>query len=101
MKVTHDRSGCPNCGGSDTHAFHRITGVPVNSCLLFDDPAAARGLERGDISLSFCRKCEFVYNSAWTSGRTTYSEQYEETQAFSQTFSTYNRKQAEELVARY
>jgi len=101
MEVIINRGGCPNCGGSDTHVFHRIAGVPVNSCLLFDKREAAQALDRGDIDLSFCRACEFVYNASWKPDQTTYCEQYEETQAFSQTFSAYNRRQAEDLVARY
>jgi len=101
MEFPSIRGNCPNCGGNSTYVFHRVSGVPVNSCLLFDSREAAQALARGDVDLSFCTKCEFVYNAAWKPDRTTYSEQYEETQAFSQTFNDYHRRQAEDLITRY
>jgi hypothetical protein len=101
MEFTSTSGGCPNCGGRNTEVFHRIPSVPVNSCLLFGSKHAAQALERGDIDLSFCPECQFIFNAAWKPDRITYSEHYEETQAFSQTFSSYQKRQAEQLLARY
>jgi hypothetical protein len=92
---------CPNCGGLRPHVFHRIAAVPVNSCLLFSDRRRARDLECGDIDLAFCPDCSFIYNAAWKSEQTTYSEQYEETQQYSETFSEYQKQQVKELLDRY
>ena len=55
----------------------------------------------GDILLAVCSGCGFVFNAAWDSERTVYSDQYEETQGFSPTFNAFNRAIAEELVSSY
>jgi hypothetical protein len=101
MTVIVLNTTCPNCGGLRPQIFYRVAGVPVNSCLLFGDRQRARALECGNIDLAFCPDCGFVYNAAWKPDRTTYSEQYEETQQFSQTFTEYQNHQAEELIGRY
>lgn len=92
---------CPNCDAAESYIFHRVPNVPVNSCLLFADRGRAEGLARGDIDLAFCRNCAFVFNAAWQSGATVYTDLYEETQVFSPTFSAYQQKLAEDLIDRY
>lgn len=92
---------CPTCGAEDAHVFRCISDVPVNSCLLFDDSSQAMGLQRGDIDLAFCNRCAFIFNAAWRPDATVYSDAYEETQVFSETYSAYQRQLAEELVDRY
>lgn len=93
--------GCPNCGAEDSYVFHRVSEVPVNSCLLFTDRARAEGMETGDIDLAFCDHCAFVFNAAWKSGATVYSDLYEETQVFSETYRAYQSGLAEDLIRRY
>jgi len=92
---------CPNCGHERARSFHHISGVPVNSCLLFGDPGAAHKLPAGDIDLAFCPDCSFIFNAAWKPDRTTYSTEYEETQGFSPTFTAFQGEQARDLVNRY
>ncbi len=92
---------CPNCGVEDGYIFHRIFQVPVNSCLMFADRSRAEGLKRGDIHLAFCENCAFVFNAAWESGATVYSDLYEETQVFSETYRVYQQQLAEDLIGRY
>lgn len=101
MDISSTAKACPNCDGTRPYVFHRVGGVPVNSCLLFSNRQSALDLPSGDIDLAFCPDCSFVYNAAWRPDRTTYSEQYEETQEFSDTFSAYQKHQAAELLARY
>lgn len=92
---------CPNCGAPDAQVFHRVAGVPVNSCLLFTDRGRAESLAQGDIDLAFCPRCAFVFNAAWRPGATTYTELYEETQVFSPTFTVFQRQLAEGLIRRH
>jgi SAM-dependent methyltransferase len=75
--------------------------VPANSCLLVEDRARALHFPTGDIVLAVCGGCGFIFNAAWDSDRTVYSDQYEETQGFSHTFNKFNRAIAEELVSSY
>jgi Methyltransferase domain/C-methyltransferase C-terminal domain len=97
-----DKTMCPNCrAASSCHPFYEVFGVPTNSCLLVEDRGQALRFPTGDIVLAVCRECGFIFNAAWHSERTIYSDQYEETQGFSPTFNRFNRAIAEELVSSY
>jgi len=97
-----DKTTCPNCGSSGCcHPFYEVLSVPTNSCLLVEDRARALDFPTGDIVLSLCSGCGFIFNAAWDSERTVYSDQYEETQGFSPTFNTFNLALAEDLVSSY
>jgi len=97
-----EKTICPNCRSEGCcHPFYEVLGVPTNSCLLVEDRAWALDFPTGDIVLSFCAGCGFIFNAAWDSERTVYSDQYEETQGFSPTFNSFNRAIAEELVSSY
>ena len=97
-----DNTICPNCLSPDCcHPFYEVLGVPTNSCLLVEDRARALDFPTGDIVLSVCSECGFIFNAAWDPQRTVYSDQYEETQGFSATFNRFNRALAEELVNTY
>ena len=97
-----DKTLCPNCRSvSCCHPFYEVLSVPTNSCLLVEDRARALRFPTGDIVLAVCRRCGFIFNTAWSSERTVYSDLYEETQGFSPTFNVFNRGIAEELVTSY
>jgi SAM-dependent methyltransferase len=97
-----DKTICPNCrSAACCHPFYEVLGVPTNSCLLVEDRAGALEFPTGDIVLAVCSGCGFIFNAAWDSGRTVYSDRYEETQGFSPTFNTFNRAIAEDLVSSY
>jgi hypothetical protein len=97
-----DKTICPNCGSSGgCHPFYEVRGVPTNSCLLIEDRTRALDFPTGDIVLAVCSGCGFIFNAAWDSARTVYSDRYEETQGFSPTFNAFNRAIAEELVNSY
>ncbi len=99
-----DKTICPNCRSSSSegcHPFYEVRGVPTNSCLLIEDRTRALDFPTGDIVLAVCSGCGFIFNAAWDSARTVYSDQYEETQGFSPTFNAFNRAIAEELVNSY
>jgi hypothetical protein len=78
-----------------------VARVPTNSCLLIETRTRAMDFPTGDIVLSVCNECAFIFNAAWDPKLTVYSEQYEETQGFSATFNAFNRTIAEELVSSY
>ena len=92
---------CPACGSTGTQVFHEQRKVPVNSCLLVDDYRTAIEFPRGDIALSFCRRCAFVANVAFDPERSRYTEHYEETQGFSPTFRRFAADLARRWVDRY
>ena len=97
-----NQTRCPNCESSGRcRPFYEAHRVPVNSCLLIETRARALDFPTGDIVLAVCSECGFIFNAAWDSELTIYSDQYEETQGFSPTLNAFNRSIAEELVSSY
>src|SRR5262245_40175 len=77
---------CPVCSSGRTFPFlHRLS-VPVVQNLVVEDPAAARGLARGELRLRCCRACGFVYNAAFEPGRVAYDPHYDNSQTCSPLF---------------
>jgi SAM-dependent methyltransferase len=92
---------CPSCHQQSMQVFHRISGVPSNSCILMKTYGEATQYPRGDIHLGFCEECGFISNVAFNPRLTEYSEKYEETQGFSATFNAFHRALADRLIDKY
>ena len=92
---------CPNCHAGKPRVFHRISDVPVNSCVLLRTPAEARDFPCASIDLAFCESCGFVFNRAFEQSLVEYSQRYEETQGFSETFRAFHIDLASRLIARH
>jgi SAM-dependent methyltransferase len=92
---------CPACGDANIHSFYKVANVPVNSCVLMRSPEEALAYPRGTIDLFFCGQCGFIFNRAFDPRLIEYSERYEETQGFSDTFNAFHKGLAERLIDRY
>jgi len=92
---------CPGCGSLHTELFYSIDSVPVNSCILMQSRDAALAYPKGDMRLTLCVTCGFVWNAAFDRQLIQYSEEYEETQAFSETFNKFHEALADTLIDRY
>lgn len=92
---------CPSCLGSDLDIFYTVENVPAHSVVLLRSKQDALNFPRGEISLGYCKQCGFVSNLAFNSGLQDYSHEYEATQAYSATFTRFNRRLAEKLIERY
>jgi len=92
---------CPACDRGSTEVFYERDGVPVHSCLLVDDVATAREFPRGDLRIARCTDCGFIFNQAFDPGNSSYSPDYEETQAYSPHFQSFLSALAERWVSRY
>ncbi len=92
---------CPACGSEDLRSFYQKQGIPVNSCILMESPEEAVGYPKGDIDLTFCNNCGFIYNRAFNELAIQYSEKYEETQGFSGTFNKFHQKLAQDLIDKH
>ena len=95
------KGGCPACGAAHVRSFYTVANVPVNSCVLMRSPEEAIAYPRGEIDLCFCDQCNFIFNSAFDPQLIEYSERYEETQGFSNTFNAFHKALAERLIDRY
>jgi hypothetical protein len=94
-------AACPACRSEDLRHFHEEPSVPAHSCLLLDSRAKAADYPRGRIDLVFCRTCGFISNAAFDQSLNEYSQQYEETQAFSSRFTSWARDLAETWVEKF
>ena len=92
---------CPACGADEPDPFHVGAPVPVNSCLLLGDRDAAVAFPKGELALALCPACGLIWNCRFDPARTTYSQDYEETQGFSPTFQAFIRELAAEWTERY
>ncbi len=96
----HDDT-CPACGSTALRSVYKKVGIPVNSCILMSTPEEAIGYPKGDIDLTFCGNCGFIYNKAFNESHIQYSEKYEETQGFSGTFNKFHQKLAQDIIDRH
>lgn len=79
-------SPCPACGGEQATRFYEVLGIPVHSCVLLDNPQAAREFPLADLSLAHCPDCGFLYNESFRPESLDYSDDYQESQGASATF---------------
>jgi SAM-dependent methyltransferase len=94
-------SDCPACGAAGAEVFYEQRGLPVQSVALLRTVEEARAFPRGDVELTFCGDCGFVFNRAFDPARQDYSLPSEESQAFSPRFRAFSQKLAAGLVERY
>ncbi|MHC4480150.1 MAG: class I SAM-dependent methyltransferase [Planctomycetota bacterium] len=92
---------CPSCASQDTEPFYEVRGVPVHDVQLMPTRQAALECPQGDIVLEFCRRCGFVFNSAFDASALEYATGYEDTQGFSPSFSAFAERLARRLIDRY
>ena len=83
------------------NTVYEVAGVPVNSCLMFDDEWAARRFPRRDLLLGFCDACGFLSNTVFDSSVQEYSDRYEDQQSFSPRFRAFQTRLIDGLINRY
>ena len=94
-------AACFSCGSRQVTIFYEVEGVPVNSCLLIPSRNDALSFPKGDLRLTFCQACGFIFNSAFDPSLLEYSTAYEETQGFSPRFQEFARGLAGRLIHRH
>ncbi|MFT7476827.1 MAG: SAM-dependent methyltransferase, partial [Gammaproteobacteria bacterium] len=92
---------CPNCRATNARAVYAVDSIPIHSCVLLDSSEEARAFPVGDMRWAYCPDCTFLFNDAFEPALIDYSSDYEETQGFSRTFSTWLEGVATDLIARY
>jgi SAM-dependent methyltransferase len=96
-----DLTACPACDSTALRPFHVQNNIPVNSCLLVEDHKQAIEFPKGDLRLAFCNSCGFVFNTRFDAKKSTYSEDYEETQGFSPRFREFAQELAQKWIDRH
>ena len=92
---------CPACGSQETKIIYQQDQTPVHSVLVHHTREDALNLTKGQIDLTFCQTCGFIYNSSFNSALQDYSAEYESTQGYSPTFNAFSHNLASHLVERY
>ncbi len=92
---------CPNCLTPGAERFYHVARVPVHSCLLMATRADALSFQCGPLDLAVCRSCGFLFNTAYDASVQNYSQDYEETQGFSDTFNRFARDLVGQLVEKH
>lgn len=80
---------CPVCGSQHTSSFLSRNKVPVHQNYPLNDSISAKNVERGNIDLFVCLKCEFIFNNSFDSSKMQYSSDYDNTQTHSPFFNDY------------
>jgi len=80
---------CPVCASASTALFLTRESVPAHQNLLMPDEPSALAIARGDLRLTACSECGFVFNAAFDGEKLSYGEEYENTQSYSPTFNAY------------
>lgn len=92
---------CPCCSRPVGQPFYEVRGVPVHSVTVLRTPQDARAITTGNIALSLCEHCGFVFNSAFDGAKQDYFHDYVSTQAMSPVFNSFHRRLAQDLIDRH
>jgi 2-polyprenyl-3-methyl-5-hydroxy-6-metoxy-1,4-benzoquinol methylase len=92
---------CLICGGASLELLISIPDVPALCNRLCATEAEAADAPRGDISLSYCRDCGHIVNSAFDQARVNYDGRFENTLTFSPRYRQYAEVTADRLINRY
>jgi len=94
-------SHCPICQSSDIQDFFQASAMPVSIGVLWPTAHEARRSARGDLHLSYCRECGFIWNRAFDAAKLEYSQRYDNSLDFSPVFQDYARGLAARLIETY
>src|SRR5260221_8890397 len=89
---------CPLCTSAKLITFLTRFAVPVHQHLLYKTQQEAIQAERGDLILSVCEECGFVFNRAFEEAKLNYSSRYENTQLSSPYFQNYVDELVQHIV---
>jgi len=89
---------CPVCNSESVETFLERDNVPVHQNFLFDDQKSAVNILRGDLKMTFCQECGFVFNHAFDLTKLDYGNKYENTQDYSPMFLKYLNNLAQTLI---
>src|SRR5262249_4455657 len=89
---------CPACFSSNLEVFHEQENVPAHSVMLMPSREVATSYPRGNMKLTFCRDCGFIFNQVFDVSLNDYSTDCEESQGCSPTFRSWLTQMTQDLV---
>jgi SAM-dependent methyltransferase len=92
---------CPACQFAHTEPFFELTDAPVSIGIQWPSVDGAKSCQRGDLRLSFCSACGFIWNQAFDACRLEYSQRYDNSLDYSPVFQEYAKSIARRLIGTY
>ena len=93
-------TNCPTCQSSKLGTFLEQKEIPTNSYLMLRDQDQALSYPTGNMALTLCDDCGYIFNAAFIPDNTEYSESYEASQGSSKVFMAWLEVMAAEFVKR-
>ncbi len=93
------RLTCPACDGSRLDVIYHLPSIPTQSVVLVDSESEALDYPCGELTLSVCRNCGFLFNSTFGAALVDYASATEESQHFSGTFNRFAKELVAEIAA--
>jgi SAM-dependent methyltransferase len=91
---------CPICNSSNVRDFLTRKNVPVHQNLLCPDRESAIELSRGNLVMTVCEGCGFMFNREFDPSLLRYGTHYENTQTCSPVFERYAERRVSYLLKR-
>jgi len=82
---------CPLCNGVDGFVLFERSTIPLSANVLYSTRDDARNAVSGRLTLSLCRRCGFIFNSAFDPTLSIYGVDYDNDQNFSERFTAHMR----------
>lgn len=92
---------CPVCGSKDHNDFFSLPQMPVSIGVQWPSASEARSCGKGDLELSFCNDCGFIWNKAFDESKLEYSQKYDNSLDYSPVFKDYAQGLASRIVETY
>lgn len=89
---------CPVCDSDQTSIFLTREGVPARQNTVAGEESAASDVPRGNLSMTVCERCGFVFNSSFDPAVLIYGQNYDNAQFYSQVFDDYLSHLIDHLV---
>lgn len=90
---------CPVCQSSKTSIFLNRFQVPVHQNLLCPSEKLAKNIKRGNLFMTICEECGFVFNQAFDANLLSYGKDYDNTQICSPMFKAYIDSMIHHLIS--
>lgn len=94
-------TACPVCNSPDTRMFVHRRDQPVHQNLVMRSAEAARAMPAGDVTMTVCESCGFVFNAAFDQGLMRYGPDYDNAQFCSGVFVDHLRSLADYLAEQH
>lgn len=83
---------CPICNSSNISIFLKRKKVPIHQNMIFHDRKSAVESITGNLTMTVCKNCGFVFNKDFNESLLSYDENYDNSQTFSPLFKRYVSK---------